>query len=700
MLRIHISRVAQSCVCAHRYICGRRSFSLNRQAVSAFLAAVMAAGLSSSADARLTQITITSSSVVDFPVFGATGPYLKLYGTYTGELDPHDPVNSVIADIALAPRVNGKVQYTSTFAILRPVNLNRSNRKLFYDFGNRGNKYLLTWFNDTPSDAAANDPTTATDFGNGFLMRQGYTVAWNGWAGDVAPEPNLMSITLPVAQNDDGTPITGQTVAETTQAAPFTTMTLPYEASSMSPSNGVLTVRQYQLDQRIPLSGWSWATPTSINMPPGTTKPEWIYEFVYNATNPAVMGIGHAATRDFLSFLKYSAKDDVGNPNPVANYVHDIYSWGRSQGGRVERDFLYYGFNQDESRRRVFDGMMPYGTGSGGLMWMNFRFSQPTVSAQQHSRKFAHEPEEPHTLAITSDPITRQSNGVLRRCQQTNTCPKYFNIDSANEYWNKSSSLNHTTSFGEDIDVDKLDNNTRTYFIASIQHNTVFNALPAFSSDCQQMVNPLYNGPVFRALSVALDQWVTLGVEPPSSVVPMNRNGTLVPPQMVNYPRIPATHYAGWPATPVFEFSPKVMNVNLLLNFDVVPYAPTGPVYTTLVPQVDEDGNDIAGIRLPFLEVPLGTFTGWGMLAPNPPDICQQLGQFIPFANTKAERLAAHDPRLSVQERYKSNADFVNRVEAASNNLMKRRFLLQEDVERIVQQATAGGTNLWKPVSP
>ena len=176
------------------------------------------------------------------------------------------------------------------------------------------------------------------------------------------------------------------------------------------------------------------------------------------------------------------------------------------------------------------------------------------------------------------------------------------------------------------------------------------------------------------------------------------RNGTLVAPEQVNFPSIPATHYAGWPALPAVQFSPLTMNRNVLLDFSVVPPQPVGPEYTTLVPQVDEDGNDIAGIRLPFLEAPLGTHTGWAMLPQGhgAPDICGQDGQFIPFANTQAERLAAGDPRLSIEERYPSHNAYVKVVNQAATQLVQRRFLLHEDKERIVEEAEAKGVGLWK----
>jgi len=288
----------------------------------------------------------------------------------------------------------------------------------------------------------------------------------------------------------------------------------------------------------------------------------------------------------------------------------------------------------------------------------------------------------------------------LRECLFTNTCPKVLGIESANEYWNKSGSLNHTDAFGQDLRVEELAGDVRQYFIASIQHNTVFDAKAAALRFCQQPQNPLYPGPVFRALSVALDQWVAFGIKPPASVVPQSRNGTLVPPQAVRFPKIPATAYAGWPSLPSVQFNPNAMNVNVVLDFSKVPPEPAGPRYTTLVPQVDRDGNDIAGIRLPFLQAPLGTFTGWSLLKPDyggaAPDICQQLGQFIPFANSKAERSAAGDPRLSIEERYPTRGEYVQAVKQAAASLVRERFLLVEDYDRMVEAALEKGTELWK----
>ena len=679
-------------------------------AATTVMAGACLIGMCASAQARLVRINADPPSVIDLPAFGPSGPYLKISGTFDGELDPADQHNAPIADIELAPRRNGKVQYTSTFYILRPLDLAKGNRRLFYDFGNRGNKRILQWFNDGKE---SDDPTTAADFGNGFLMRSGYSVAWNGWAGDVAAAPHKMSITLPIAVGADGAPITGPVVAELIPAAADgTRFRLPYPASTTMPTNGKLTLRQHQVDAKMVVPDWSWVNEREIALP-APARVEWIYEFVYEAKDPKVMGIGHAATRDFVAFLKYAAKDDFGNPNPLAasglaarpgeegspRNLEAVYTWGRSQGGRVQRDFLRYGFNRDEANRMVFDGMMPYATGSGGNMWMNFRFAQPTVSAQQHSRRFSHEGELPHTFEVTKD--AGAASGTLQSCLASDTCPKLFNIESANEYWNKSSSLNHTDPEGRDLRSDELAPNVRHYFIASIQHNTVFDETARRPRVCQQLVNPLYNGPVFRALSVALDAWVRFGIRPPDSVVPQSRNATLVPPEAVRFPAIPTTAYQGWPKLPPVQFNPQAANLNVVLDFSKVPPQPTGSRYATLVPQVDADGNDLGGIRLPYLQAPLGTFTGWALIKQEfggaTPDICGQLGQFIPFANTKAERLAAADPRLSIEERYASQGEYVRAVKEAAGALVRQRFLLVEDYDRMVETALQKGTDLWKP---
>jgi hypothetical protein len=361
---------------------------------------------------------------------------------------------------------------------------------------------------------------------------------------------------------------------------------------------------------------------------------------------------------------------------------------------------LYWGFNEDEQGRMVIDGMMPRSTGAAGLMWFNYRFSQPTVSSQQHSRHHAHEMEFPHTFPVMTDPLTGQTDGILRRCLLTKTCPKFFNIDAGQEYWMKSSSLNHTDAFGKDLDIDKLAPNVRIYYIASIEHGGAsVDGRPEFTEQCQNITNPLNPTPVHRALLVALDQWVTKGILPPPSEVLKARNHTLVPSHEVRFPTIPATHYAGWPALLPVEFHPDSVNHNVPMEFSVVPYEHIpGPEYTVLVPQVDSDGNEVGGIRLPHLEAPLGTHAGWNWyhIGRGNPDRCGQVnGTFSPFANTRAERLAAGDPRPSIEERYKSHEDFVKKIAKAAKKLVKDRFFLEEDEARIIETAERTGVRHW-----
>lgn len=681
--------------------------------LAAMVAAAAAVAAPAAVHARLTRITVGSTAVVDFSSFGATGPYLKIAGTFEGQLNPADRRNAVITDIHLAKRAPGSatVGYKSTFFILRPVDLAKGNGKLFYDFGNRGSKRVLQWINDATEAA---DPTTAAEYGNGFLMRQGYIVALSGWAGDVAPGPSVMSVLdMPIAVNPDGTSITGKFTAEAIASATTTGIALQYTAEPRDTSNGVLRRRERQTgDDEVHtgasevITGWTYnATGRRVNFPAGhAVKSGWVYEFTYTAKDPLVMTMGHAMTRDFLSFLKHGAQDDHGNVNPVAmpGGIRAIYSWGRSNGGRVERDFLRWGFNEDEVQagRIVIDGMMPYATGAGGHLWMNSRFSLPGASSRKHERHFAHEPEFPHSFAVMTDPLTHQTDGIFMRCLATGTCPKFFNIDGGNEYWNKSSSLNHTDAFGRDLDIERLTPNARVYYIASTDHNTEFNEGPEVVHECRQMTNPIYNGPVFRALSVALDQWVTRGVTPPASRVPLARDGTLVAPEQVRFPAIPATNYPGWGAWPAVEYTPKVMNRNAPLDFSKSPpeVIPGAGEYRVLVPQVDADGNDIAGIRLPFVQAPLATHTGWSLLhdGVGRPDSCGQHGQFLPFASTRAERMASGDPRPSVEERYRNHGAYVSAVARAAAKLVQERFLLDEDKERIVSRAAQNGVDLWR----
>ena len=630
------------------------------------------------------EVRVEREEVVPAELTGA-GPYLKVVGRLRGAVDPDDPRNVVIADLDLAPRVDGRVEYETDFYVLRP--LDGGNGKVFYDFLNRGRKRILQWFNDA---VHSNDPATPAEFGHGWLMRQGYTVAWSAWQGDMAPGDGKMTIQVPVATRPDGSPIVGQVVAELIpEQETATTITLPYAATRQDPTNGRLTVRERSGDPREPLDGWVWDGPRRITVP-GPVRPWHIYEFVYEARDPLVLGLGHAATRDFVSLLKYGAAEDVG-PALLPERSRYVYAWGRSLGGRIQRDFLYWGFNADEQDRQVFDGMMPYATGCGRV-WFNLRFGQPMVSCHGHARRYSPEHEFPHRYDVTTDPATGETDGILARALASGTCPRILHTDSANEYWIKGAALLHTDGRGHDVDVEALAPNVRLYAIASIQHQTEFDAVPRATRHAQQLTNPLYNGPAFRALAVALDRWVSEGVPPPPSRVPRRADGTLVAADEVAFPHIPSTRHGELPAMPPVGPSPGTMKPIARLDFGDAPPRVVDPAaYWVGASQVDADGNEVAGLRLPDLAAPIATYAGWNPLREGLgyPDNAVQLGQFVPLAATRAEREVSGDPRPSLQERYGTHAGYVAAVEAAARALAAEGLLLAEDRERIVAAADA-----------
>ena len=601
-----------------------------------------------SVQAGITHIETEPSVTIEFDSFGDTGAYEKIIGTIEGEIDPQDRRHQDIVDINLAPTINGMVQYRAPFYILKPVDHEKANGKVFYAFGNRGAKRALQWLNDA---SASNNPVSEDHYGHGFLMRQGYTLVMNGYSGHVRAGANILGAEIPVIKNPDGSSVTGKVVTELVAGDDDdTSISLPYSTNSTDTTNGILTLREHGGGSGTRVTGWHYIDDWTIAFP-GPSRPGWIYEFTYTAKDPLLMGMGHAITRDFISFLRNQTEDQSGNSNPLADMggVKAVYSWGRSNGGRSQRDFLRWGFNEDEQGRQVIDGMLPYGTGAAGHLWMNWRFSQPMASSRKHERYFAPEHEFPQTFPVLSDPLTGQTDGILRRCLETNTCPRVFSVDGANEYWNKLSSLNHTDAMGNDLDIESMAPNVRVYSIASIEHNTTFDqTMPETMKACQQMTNPLYNGPIFRALLVKMDEWVMEAKDPPASVVPRRSDDTLVSPEAIKYPAIPALNYTDWPGLPPLVYTPETMYRYGPLDFTDVPYKKiSNEEYLAQVSQVDTDGNEIAGIRLPELAVPLGTHLGWSIMNEGEgfPDSCGQHGTFIPFARTTTERTAANDPK-------------------------------------------------------
>ena len=687
----------------------------------------------------------TFANGYEFPV---TGAYEKLVGKIYGEVDPKNRLNKVIVNLDKAPRNRrGRVEYWSDFCILKPVDMARGNGKIFYDAPNRGSKRIVSFLNDAP---ASNDPTTLEDAGNGFVMRQGYTIVWCGWQGDLMPQQNWLVMGVPVATNNGKeivkkvrTEIVVEKKGIKSQPLSGDERVKSYAAASRDKTQALLTVRGKSYGQRItvPSSEWEFAScvkdsrtgretikPSSeeLYLPSGF-KPGHIYEFIYPAKNPLVLGLGFAVVRDLISFLRYEMKDATGKPNPLATAkqtaplirsrfdslrlsffplhgatslflsphlggrqrggpaagIHYAYGWGRSQSGRFLRDFVYHGFNEDESQRKVFDAIAPHVAG-GGRLFLNYEFARPVTSSQQHTNQL--EPELfPHAYNILMDAQTGRRDGILKRPK---TDPYVFHTQTSTEYWQKRGCLAHTDGKGHDVTPpDKV----RIYVIASAQHNSPFGSEP-MKDDTQQLVNPLPAGDVLRALMVALDLWVTQGVSPPPSRYPRVADGSLVRPdrKSTSFPKIPAVRYQGLHNRQLFlDYGPHIRRGRM----DIHPPRQIGNgASTILVPKVDRDGNDVAGIRLPVVQVPIGTYTGWNLqprlLAED--ELSGLLGSFIPFVKTKAERNKLGDPRLSLQERYKNHNDYVQKVSRAARMLLDQRYLLPDDAERMINEAKKG----------
>ena len=658
-----------------------------------------------SAEARIKRIEITSVQSPTFidlstsqpRTFGSVGAYEKLRGKAYGEVDPHSPQNAVITDIELAPRnARGMVEYSMDIYILKPIDLSNGNHKLFMEVNNRGNK-LFGPFN---LSGGGNDPTSAADAGEGFLMSQGYSIAWNGWDISAAAGANRLTITVPVATNPDGSTITGPSYEYLVfDNATTTSVGLSYAAATLDKSQATLTMRQHLTDPRtpIPATGWEYLNERTIRLLPAGTAFEQsvIYEFVHSTKNPLVAGLGFAATRDFVSFLRQATTDDFGNPNPLAGDVQYAHAFAISQPARYLNDFVTLNFNEDEAGGQVFDGIENWIAGGNGVA-LNFRFAQPARSERNRQNHLYPEAFFPFAFPSTTDPLTGKTDGRNVRCSETGTCPKFLQVISANEYWVKAGSLAHTDAQGHDLPDPK---NVRFYLLSGLEHTA--SGAPANSSGiCQQFLNTTNPSPALRALFVALDAWVTQGIKPPKSQVPRVSEGTavfsvpqptglgVVPQDALGWPNIPGVLYTGLiTVRHLFDWGPLFDNGILTIN----PPDFSGPVYPSFVSRVDEDGNEVAGIRLPAVAAPIATTTGWALRAAafGGPDGCESSGQWIPFATTEAERLATGDPRKSLEERYEDHDGYVKEVTKAAEKLLKKRFLLPDDVQRYINEAEA-----------
>lgn len=636
--------------------------------------------------------------------FGPVGTYDKIRGTAIGALDPKDPKNAVITDIALAPvDANGLVEYNMDFYILKPSDLSKGNHKVFFELPNRGGKQ----YGPLNLSAGGNDPTTAADAGTALLQYQGYTIVWGGWESTVSRANNSMGVTTPVAVNADGSVITGP-VYEYLESDASTTgsFATTYTTSTMDTTMATLTVKAHLTDAptTIPSTGWTWTSPTTIALLPAGTNftAGSIYELVYTANNPWVAGIGLAAIRDLASFLRTATTDVTsGTANPLAGDVQRMVSFGSSQPARTMNDFVWLGFNEDLNGKQVFDGVFNWVAGGDGVA-INYRFEQSGMTERNRQQHFYPEGIFPFAYATITDPLTGKTDGRDSRCSVSNTCPKVMNVNSANEYWVKAGSMLHTDATANDL-PDAV--NFRTYLISGSQHGGpgAANSLGV----CQQFVNSTDQFPALRALFADLDEWID-GTAPPDSKVPRREDNTaafaqttansplgigVVPQADLGFPTIPGVLYTGLVTVHnVFNWGPQ-FDQGII---SVVPPQATGKVYPNFVSKVDSDGNELAGIRLPPVAVPVATTAGWNLrsTALGGPDGCESSGTLIPFAPTAAARTlpTGMDPRPSLDERYGSHAAYAAAVESAATQLQNERFLLPIDVQTYI-------TNAQKPIT-
>jgi hypothetical protein len=679
-----------------------RRLALRAAIVSAIAAGALAAA---GAEARVTKIEITTK---ESPTFGGyswpgVGQYEKLAGKVHGELDPADPKNAVIVDLNLAPRnANGKVEYAADFYILKPIDLSKGNHKVMYEPPNRGGK---TW-SSLARMPGGNDPGSVTDaatLAQAFLQPRGYTIVFSGWDQAAGTDNSnfVTTITLPVAKNADGSSITGP--AYEYIVSPGASYKLNYPAADMDQSKATLTHRVHLDDTPTALASTDWkydATGSSISLTAGSFVANDIYEFMYTAKDPTVNGTGFAAIRDFVAFLRYETQDDSGTANPMAGDITYITTEISSQPGRLLNDFDHLGFNQAENGKKVFDAHMNWIAAGDGIH-MNYRFSQPGRTNRNRQDLLYIEGRFPMSAISTTDPISGETGGRYDKCAATNTCPLVAQIYSANEYWVKGASLLHTTPDGK-TDITTESPYSRNYFISSHQHGT---GSATSKGACQQFQNPLNSAPVQRAMFLALDDWGNKHIMPPPSMVPKLSDGTLVTPDQksTGFPSIPGVTYTGLKTTRYrFNYGPNFYTTGIATIFPPMGSGPMednpswGPIYPTFVPKTDVDGNDIAGIRLPDVTVPLATYTGWALRAgPQANDGCEGSGQYIPFAKTQADRTASGDPRLSIAERYPTFSGYYFAVSAAINAFVANRWMLPEDansnLNRMLQAGLATG---------
>jgi hypothetical protein len=677
------------------------------RSVVALTGTVLALGAAQFSEARVVKFDVQQkSSYLGGANWGSVGPYQLLRGVAYMEVDPRDPRDAVIVDLENAPRnARGLVEFSTPFFVLRPVDAQRGNHKIFFAVNNRGNNLegLLT-----ATSAASVAGTDA-----GYAMTKGYTIVDAGWEGDVVPTSTNLVANLPRAHQSNGDPIIGPMRYEYSDRASGTFTTnlegtpgfLSYEAADTDTAHATFTVADSEYGSKTPIAPNRWAFGTcpsgQSSLVPDTvdlcyfdgfdnTK---IYELVYQAKNPIVMGLGFATVRDVASFLRYEAEDDFANPNPIGQEIRRAYAAGGSQTGGYLRDYIYLGFNEDESGRKVFDGIIPWIAGTDRV-FINVRFADPnTYSEQDRQHNYLQSSYPPFTYAVSTDPISGVHDGIMKRPQ---TDPFVMQVDSESEFWQLHGSLNVVDGHGDPVLIPP---NVRLYFVGNTAHAFISGSFlfPAAGTAplCEYGTpGSGINWETLRAALRNLDRWADSEdghYTPPESNYPSLSNGTLVALEEATqaFPRIPDVAFPTvYDTYQLLEFGPLFNSEGGVLTVEP---PQNGPSYTILVPLTDSAGIQLAGVHQIESQVPLGTSTGWNVRSSQHrgPNLCILTGSYFPFATTKAERLQSGDPRPSLEELYRNHDGFVRAVKRAAHDLVRHGFLLEVDADTDIGVAEA-----------
>ena len=629
--------------------------------------------------------------------FGNTGPYERLLGMASFAIDPDEKDLPLVVDLDLALRnPEGLVEFKTVLDIIKPVDMGRGNRKLLFDFSNRGGRGAFTRLND----GGGADMTKESYAGNGFLNRHGYTVVCAGWQGDLVYSGNNVVAFLPEARQN-GKPLRGKVRQEfisdkrgvLSMAVSGAANIQCYPVLDRATAN--LTMREKETDHRVAVPGSDWELARAevkdgrVELAPSNTdlyvkggfRTGWIYELIYDTEGSRVMGLGFLGLRDLVSFLRHGKADSGGLANPLAGFIDKAYGYGASLAGRVAREYIYEGWNRDVEGQKVFEAVLTH-TGIGRL-YFNTRFAQIGRYPRQHEEHSWPSERYPFNFTPIPDPFTGKVDTVLKR---PDTDPLIVHSHTAGEYWERHGSMTHTDPReGSDVEIPA---NVRMYALAGAPHAAIAADNPRWIG--QLPPNNISPQPFLRACFALMDRWSSTGKQPPPSRVPRRSEGTLVSPEVAlkQFPKIPGVKLPATPSRlPLWNYGSDFDERGIMSVFP--PEKVTGKEYPIQVPQVDADGNDMGGVRYPDMQVPLGTYLGWALRKEGfaEGELLSTNGCIITFPRTKAEREANGDPRPSVEERYASHAAYVEAVKRAVDGLVKEGLMLQEDGERYIEAA-------------